>query len=125
MANIGITESGGLFTINLDANHWTGLTVNGVTISPNHNGFIYPQTSPRSLRFVATANIDIVNPDVCFDLSDPKTPLNTYTCMIVYSPLGSEPATLNGLLSTESGSFGNQGPFRFSQNGMTGAFSVQ
>jgi hypothetical protein len=128
MANINITESNGLFTINLDVFEWTGLTVNGVSIPPTSSvpgvQYQYIQQTAGPLRFVATATqLEILHYPNCLDMIGTQAS-TTDTCMISYSESGGV-ITLDGLLACFPLISGSQAsPMTFSQGNMTGWFQT-
>ncbi len=122
MANISITVYNNLYTIALDDDDWTGLTVNGVTIANVPGvGWTYTQRTQGMVSFVATANnCTNLNPDNYFDMRGDSN--YTHSCSINYAVTGF-PFALYGLLhNVKQRPTALPGPFPFSQGMMTGQF---
>src|SRR3989338_4372228 len=125
MAAIAIIEKDGLFTIEMDQNDWTGLTVNGTVVPEGNSGWKHVQTSKGSLNFVASADyVSTVNPNSVFVLEGENG--EDYTCKLTYSDTSSgAPFTMTGALSAGQHVPGAQkGPIVFSQGMMTGSFTA-
>ena len=130
MADINISVNNGLFSITLDKWEWTGLAVNGQSISPINQGNIQFQYNQNQnhlgapVHFIATSdhNIKIVNPPKVMYLkgSDDN---KTYLCAIHYHTTTSN-VTLYGFLHTLNykSPYAQAGPILFSQGRMTGTF---
>jgi hypothetical protein len=131
MANITITESGGLFSISLDgiADGWTGLTVNGAVISYS-DGWNYQQTVNGPVSFIATSSLTQVSLPDAIIIQSPPGSTNTYVAVLEYI-LVNGTLQLNGTLLTV-GAAGNGftstqavgDPVAFDQPSVTGSFSA-
>lgn len=125
MANLNISAAGDLYKIELDTFDWTGLQVNGTAVKKSADGtYTYTQTSPGSVRFVATAsNLQIVNPDNAFLLAGTK---HSHMAVIKYSAPSANTVQIEGTLvnwpANVNFQFG-QGPFRFAQGRLTAKLS--
>lgn len=125
MASISLNEKDGFFSIVLDQNEWTGLTVNGTPVTEGATGWEYAQTSKGTLKFVATAvNISTVNPNTVFALKGENG--EDYKCELNYSDTSAgEPFTITGTLSTEQDiEDAKKEQIWFSQGMMQGAFTA-
>ena len=124
MAAIAIFEKDGLFTIELDQNEWTGLTVNGTTVQESATGWKYVQTSKGTLNFVASASLlTKINPNTVFALKGENG--EDYKCELVYSDTSAgAPFTMTGTVSTgQNIKDAQKGPIVFSQGMMSGSFT--
>jgi hypothetical protein len=122
MAAILITVSNNLYTIQLDANDWTGLIVNGAGVAPQPDGsYLFAQTSPGEIDFTASSNYgETLNPpSTCYLTGNSG---KTHVAVLGWSVPGS-PFQMFGLLRNVSWNCASQaGPFSFSQGGLTGSF---
>lgn len=120
MASIGISVENDLYSIGLDQYEWTSLTVDGKDI-PHDNGFSWSQTQKGPVKFVAKANLAIVNPNSFLVLNGTNT---LHIAKLEFSgPAGD--ITLKGELTNFEGYVdAGDGPIGFSQGGMTGVFSA-
>lgn len=123
MAAMSIVEKDGMFSIGMDLNEWTGLTVNGTPVQKGNTGWSYVQTKKGTLNFVATASLlTTINPNTDFVLKGEHG--EDYRCKLDYSNTSNGPFVMTGTLSTEQNSKDAQeGPIWFSQGMMQGALS--
>jgi hypothetical protein len=127
MAAISITVKNNLYTIELDAWDWTGLTVNGTAIRPvdHPDGYVwtYTQQTEGFLDFTATAQyVTAVNPGNHFVMKGDGS--SDHMCNISYAD---DPSTeifnLYGVLANVSKRpSAEPGPFPFNQGKMTGTY---
>ena len=125
MAAIAIIEKDGLFTIELDQNDWTGLTVNGAPVQEGATGWKFVQTVQGKVNFVASADYcTTVNPDATYVIKGEHG--QDYSCELTYSNTSTgAPFTMTGTLSSGQNLPGAQvGPIVFSQGMMAGSFST-
>lgn len=130
MAAINITVNNNLYSVDMDWNDWTGLTVidNGVThiIAKNaNNHWKYKQTSAGPIEFSASAaahTVQTVNPGSVFIMAGAN---QNHLCMLAYTaPDPQNTFTLTAFCHNVSTGFSPTGtaPFTFSQVHMTGVF---
>ncbi|HEV7428801.1 MAG TPA: hypothetical protein VGQ46_20810 [Thermoanaerobaculia bacterium] len=130
MANIGIIATGkNGYTINLDANDWTALSVNGTTVtaSPVDGTYSYSLDTPGPLQFVASASgLTADSTGQAMILIGPE-----HTHLAVLQSTPGAPLQVNGTLihladwpQGCTSALAGLGPLLFSQPNMTGTFSV-
>ncbi|MBC8754659.1 hypothetical protein H2O64_08230 [Kordia sp. YSTF-M3] len=121
MAYLDIKAENELFTIGLDSNDWTSLTVNGEFIEPTINGWNYSQKNQGLIEFIAVANLtNTENKGNVFVLKGKGD--TCYICVLSYT----SPFVVHGTLFTANNIFGAEnGPFGFTQPSMQGGFPLK
>ena len=120
MAAIALRVKNNLYSISMDNNEWTELTVNGENVpqAPG-GGWSWSQSEEGPVKFTATANlVTTVNPGPDMLVLDGDN--NTHVALLRYSLPGMKPFSIDGFMM--NGTAASAGPLGFSQGMMTGNF---
>lgn len=122
MASISITVKDDLFTITMDNNEWTGLTVGGQAIVKNGNqGWSYTGLGPLNFQATAT-HIETLNPNDILVVKGSEN--KDYVAALTYTAQGAAPFVMDGaLFSGTNVQDAQTGQIDFNQGMMMGGFS--